>query len=71
MIDIFGFQNEYNFFLDLAKQKMTEEKYRDIVHISNLFPQVLENFESFQDFKRMDQNSTKDIRFYLMQRLIL
>lgn len=41
MIDIFGFQNEYAFFLDLAKQKMTEEKYRDMVMIADLFPQIL------------------------------
>ena len=33
MIEIFGFNNEKQFFLDLAKQKMTEEKYRDIVII--------------------------------------
>ena len=62
MINIFNLQTELEFFQDLAKQKITEKKYRDIVIISQIFPQFLETFESFEDFIRMDKDSTTDIR---------
>lgn len=71
MIEIFGLKNEQLFFLDLIKGKMVEEKYRDIVIIQTIFPDMLENFESFKDFKRIDMKTSKDMRYFLMQKLIL
>ncbi len=70
MIEIFGLKNETQFFIDLIKLKMTEEKYRDVVLIQKIFPEILVHLESFQDFHKLEKNSNKDIRFFLIQKLI-
>ena len=46
---------------------MSEQKYRDVVFIQQLFPKILDDFQSFEDF----DPEKGSIRFYLMQKLIL
>ena len=71
MIQIFNLQNEDEFFHSLALQKISEEKFRDLVFLTSIFPQILEKIEKHEDFERKDFQSTQDIRFYLMKKLIL
>ena len=35
-------KDDLDFFSDLAKNKMNEDKYREVVFISSLFPSVLD-----------------------------
>ena len=46
MIDIFELKNEINFFIELCATKMSESKFREVVHISSLFPEILGKIES-------------------------
>ena len=46
MIDIFELKNEINFFIELCTTKMSESKFREVVHISSLFPEILGKIES-------------------------
>ena len=42
MIDIFGMQKDTTFFYELAQTKMMEEKFREVVFICQLFPEVFD-----------------------------
>ena len=59
MIEIFSLKNEMQFFKELAEQKIKEEKYRDVVHLKSLFPDILDD----PKFKEYNKN-------YLMLKLI-
>ena len=48
MIDIFCLKNEIEFFKDLAELKISEEKFRDVVFIYSLFPEILDKLESLK-----------------------
>ena len=45
MIDIFGMKEDNEYFHELAQTKFKEEKIRDVVFISSLFPSVLDLME--------------------------
>jgi hypothetical protein len=44
---------------------MKEQKYRDVVFIQSLFPEILDNFESSEDFVKT-KDGNQEIRYYLM-----
>jgi hypothetical protein len=48
MIDIFCLKNEIEFFKDLAELKISEDKFRDVVFIQSLFPEILDNLDSLK-----------------------
>ena len=56
MIDIFALKNETNFFSELCATKMAESKFREVVHISSLFPEILGKIESCGDFVKSEMD---------------
>jgi hypothetical protein len=62
MIDIFGLKNELKFFLELSEMKMKEEKYREVVHIFSIFPEIMSQMTPAE--------TDGDIRYELMDKLI-
>jgi hypothetical protein len=62
MIDIFDLKNEKKFFLELSEMKMKEEKYREVVHIISIFPEIMS--------KMTPAEADGDIRYELMDKLI-
>lgn len=46
MIDIFSLKEETEFFHKLALDKMAEDRFREVVHITFLFPDLLFKLEA-------------------------
>ena len=72
MIEIFKLHDEIKFFQQIAYKKLRENKPRDVVLIYEIFPRVLEQFESCADFE-VDEDEASDtihVRHYLMRKLI-
>jgi hypothetical protein len=77
MIEIFGLENELDFFKDLASEKIKEEKYRDVVFLKSLFPTILDD-PKFKEYnkhylmlKLIQQNDVTTARLLISEETLL